>query len=248
VLISGRDDAKIRAVVGELKAEFPGFQSHGYRCDVTLEADVQALWHEAVRLFGTVDVWINNAGTNNPKQRIDAIPLTAVHSTLNTNLNGTVNGSVVALRGMFAQGAGWIYNMEGFGSDGMIGLEQIPYGLSKCGVRYFTKALVKSVEGTGVKVGYLQPGIVTTQMAVPPKEQRGDFFATNMKILNILADHVETVTPWLVDRIITARKNGSAFRWMNLPKAAGRFAMAPFRSRHVIEEAMQQRDAENVDA
>lgn len=242
VMISGRNDATIAGTLRGLSVEFPDRVAHGQRCDVTVESDVQILWDEAASVFDTVDIWINNAGRNNPKQKIYEMSIGDIDGTLETNLLGMVHGSVIALRGMQAQGSGWIYNMEGFGSDGMIGLDQIPYGLSKNGLRYFTKALVKTVRNTPVKAGYLSPGIVTTQMAVPDKDQRGDFFYKNMKFLNILADHVETVTPWLVERMLVAERNGTAIRWMTTPKAIGRFVSSVFRKRHVIEEAMQRVD------
>ena len=80
-------------------------------------------------------------------------------------------------------------------------------------------------------------------MAVPPKSQRGEFFKVNKKLLNILADHVETVTPWLVEQMLSATKNGTAIRWMSVPKAAARFLLSPFQKRSVIEEAMARQDA-----
>jgi len=245
VMVSSRHDDAVVRTAAELSDNCPDGLVFGYACDVTREEDVDALWNEAARVFPTVDIWINNAGRNNPKQRVHEMALTDVESTLRTNLTGTVYGSVVALRGMLKQGSGWIFNMEGFGSEGMIGINQVPYGLSKYGLRYFTKALVKTVKGTPVKVGFLSPGIVTTEMAVPAREKRGDFFDQNRKFLNIVADHVETVTPWLVERILQAHRNannGIAIRWMTLPRATWRFISALFRKRRVIEEAMERLD------
>jgi NAD(P)-dependent dehydrogenase (short-subunit alcohol dehydrogenase family) len=246
VLISSRAPNAVNDVVAALSDTFSSGTVFGYRCDVTLEAEVDALWTEACRVFDTVDIWINNAGRNNPKQRIQNMPLADVEGTLRTNLIGMIYGSVIALRGMQQQGSGWIFNMEGFGSEGMIGIDQVPYGLSKYGLRYFTKALVKTAAGTPVKIGYLSPGIVTTEMAVPPRDKRGEFFDQNKKFLNILADHVETVTPWLVEHILSAvegnEKNGVAIRWMTTPKAAWRFFSSLFHRRTVIEEAMRRLD------
>ena len=242
VMVSGRDGATVAQTVDELRAEFPKTAVYGIACDVNEPEALQELWNAAAVKLGFVDIWINNAGVNNPKQGLDELPLQAFHQTVDTNLKGAINGSVVALRGMRQQGSGWIFNMEGFGSDGMIGLEQIPYGLSKYGLRYFTKALVKTVAGTGIKAGYLSPGMVTTEMAVPSPEKRDEFFSSNIKVLNILCDHVETVTPWLVDRILAANKNGTAIRWLTYRKAAARFAASLFRKRTVIEEAMQRQE------
>ncbi|MDH3977409.1 MAG: hypothetical protein OEU86_02750, partial [Gammaproteobacteria bacterium] len=74
---------------------------------------------------------------------------------------------------------------------------------------------------------------------------RGAFFYEKMKLLNVLSDHVETVTPWLVDQMLASNaggKNGMAIRWMTLPRVLGRFISSLFRKRRVIEEAMERRD------
>jgi short-subunit dehydrogenase len=243
VMISGRDNAAVTTTVERLSSEYPDVRVCGQSCDVNIESDLQVLWDESSRSFDTVDIWINNAGINNPKQKIYDMPLRDIENTLETNLIGMVRASVIVYRGMLAQGSGWIWNMEGFGSEGMIGVDQVPYGLSKYGLRYFTKALVKTARGSPVKVGYLSPGIVTTRMAVPEEDKRGEFFFRNMKFLNILADHVETVTPWLVDGMLAAKRNGTAVRWMTTPKAIGRFISSLWKKRQVIEEAMERQDS-----
>lgn len=242
VVISGRAADAVDDVVAQLRDTFPAAGIAGQACDVTSIESVERLWEAARARFGTLDYWINNAGRNNPKARLEKLDWPAIESTIDTNLLGVIRGSVVALRGMQAQGSGWIFNMEGFGSEGMIGLDQVPYGVSKYGVRYITKALAKGVAGTPVRVGFLSPGIVTTQMAVPVADKRDEFFEKNRKFLNILADHVETVTPWAVDRILGARKNGAVIRWMGFGRAAGRFATSLIRKRHVIEEAIMRLD------
>ena len=243
VVISSRRAEDVEATVARLGQSFPDAEASGRACDVTDSDAVEQLWDHAVATFGQVDIWINNAGRNNAKQRIDMLPFDESRSTIATNLLGTIYGSVTALRGMAAQGSGWIFNMEGFGSDGLINLEQIPYGTSKYAVRYFTKGLVKTVKGSPVKVGFLSPGIVTTQMAVPPPDQRTAFHMRNKRLLNILADHVETVTPWMVERILSAHKNGTAIRWLTTPVALGRFILSPLVKRHPIDEAMARMDA-----
>jgi len=245
VTISGRSEDGVAGVVEGLRTAFPGEQVHGCACDVRDIAAVQRLWDMAYAHFGRVDYWINNAGRNNPKARLDVLDWNDIEDTIDTNLLGLIRGSVVAMRGMRAQGDGWIFNMEGFGSEGMIGLEQVPYGVSKYGVRYVTKALVKTAADSPVRVGYLSPGIVTTEMAVPSAERRDEFFHANRKVLNILADHVETVTPWAVERMLAARRNGTVIRWMGLGRAAGRFALSLVRKRHVIEEAVTRLDELN---
>ena len=243
VMISGRSQAGCDEVADELRKTFTGGRVEAQACDVTDIDSVRELWDAASAAFGRVDYWINNAGRNNPKAPLDEIDWAETEATIDTNLLGVIRGSIVAYRGMLRQGSGWIFNMEGFGSEGMIGLEQVPYGVSKYGVRYVTKALARTASATPVRVGYLSPGIVTTEMAVPRAERRDEFFERNRRVLNILADHVETVTPWLVERMLKAQKNGATIRWMGFGRAAGRFVLSLARKRHVIEEAMRRLDS-----
>jgi NAD(P)-dependent dehydrogenase (short-subunit alcohol dehydrogenase family) len=246
VMVAGRSQSGCDDVADQLRIAFAPSRIESKACDVTDIDSVSELWDAAVAAFGEVDYWINNAGRNNPKATLDKIDWAETQATIDTNLLGVLRGSIVAYRGMLRQGSGWIFNMEGFGSEGMIGLEQVPYGVSKYGVRYVTKALARTAAGTPVRVGYLSPGIVTTEMAVPRAERRDEFFERNRRFLNILADHVETVTPWLVERMLSAKKNGTTIRWMGFGRAAGRFVSSLVRKRHVIEEAMHRLDNSQV--
>jgi hypothetical protein len=65
----------------------------------------------------------------------------------------------------------------------------------------------------------------------------GLFFHT-IRIRNMLADHPETMCPWLTDGMLVARKNGSAIRRLKAGKAAARFALSAFQLRRVSEDAM----------
>ena len=50
-------------------------------------------------------------------------------------------------------------------------------------------------------------------------------------IFSIIADRVETVTPWLAERILTNTRNGATISWLPWWKLMGRFAMSRFRRR-----------------
>jgi short-subunit dehydrogenase len=136
----------------------------------------------------------------------------------------------VAINGMYKQKRGWIWNMEGFGSNGQVRPTISVYGSTKYAVRYFTKAMVMELAATPVKVGYLSPGIVLTDMLIPPPDQRGKRWEESKKILNT----VETVTPYLVEGMLAAKKSGTAVRWLTGPKVSARFLMARFRKRDVF--------------
>ena len=86
-------------------------------------------------------------------------PRTTVAAVVATNLVGATNGCAVALAGLQQQPAGgWIWNMEGFGSNGQMQPGMAAYGATKRAVTYLTESLVKETKDGNVKVGFLSPG------------------------------------------------------------------------------------------
>ncbi len=238
VVVSGRSEASVRRAVETLSASYPAEYIHGQACDVSQLADVQKLWDSAVSRFGRVDIWINNAAINTPEQ-LPAWeqPQDAITSVIETNLLGVIYGCKVAISGMIAQGGGHVYNMEGSGSGGEVMIGNAMYGTTKAGLRYLTKALVVETKGHPVKVSYLSPGIVTTDLlmqTVPAGKE-----AETERIFNILADDVETVTAWLVERILANDKSGARIVWLTPSKIMRRFMLAPLRKRDVGTRMMR---------
>jgi NAD(P)-dependent dehydrogenase (short-subunit alcohol dehydrogenase family) len=235
VVVSSRGPADVGRVVAELQAAYPGRKVVGKACDVSDYAQVQALWAAAAAGLGSVDIWVNNAGRDGTKVPFFMIPPDDYVKTINTNLIGLMNCNRVAIPAMYKQGRGMVWNMEGFGSNGAVRPTIAPYGTTKYGLRYFTKALIQELAKTPVKIGYLSPGIVITDMIIPPPERRDKHWERSKKILNILADTVETVTPYLVEGMLREHgKHGAAVRWLTGPKVQGRFLMSMFRKRDVF--------------
>ena len=55
------------------------------------------------------------------------------------------------------------------------------------------------------------------------------------RAFNILADRVETVTPWLADQVLANDRPGKRIAWLNGLKVMWRFLAAPFQKRNVID-------------
>jgi short-subunit dehydrogenase len=201
--------------------------------DVTDEAGMQKLWDETVAQHGRVDVWINNAGISAARKPFAELDLDEARRVVDVNLVGVLTGSAVALRGFLAQGHGQLWNMEGFGSGGQKAPGMAVYGASKRAVTYFTQALLKDTKGTPVQVGLLSPGIVLTELLTGDYESDPEGFAKAKKVFNILGDRVETVTPWLVDRVLSTDRTGAHVQWLTKRKAFARFATA-FRKRDLF--------------
>lgn len=135
---------------------------------------------------------------------------------------------------MVERGAGQVWNMEGFGSDGMSQSGLAPYGATKRAVNYLNTALRKDAAGTGVQICTLSPGIVITDLLLADTETSGPEWERIKRIYNILADKVETVTPWLVDGVLKADRDGARVMWLTGPKIGWRFMTAGFRKRDLF--------------
>ncbi len=244
VLVSSRREEAVRAAVAELVAIRAGAAA-GCPADVADPADARRLWEQAVSAFGSVDIWINNAGMTNRRASLPELPDEQIAMVVGTNLLGVLNCCKVAIGGMRSQGGGQghgkIFNMEGFGSDGLSQPGMSVYGATKYAVRYLTKALVKENQGTPLIIGYMSPGIVVTDLLTRDLYEPGSAeFNQRRRFLNILADRVETVAPFLVQGALDARKSGVAVRWMTPGQALPRLLKSLFVKRDLFGKADAQ--------
>ena len=184
--------------------------------------------------FGQVDIWINNAGLGHPQIAFWESSPELIRTVVETNLIGAMNGARVALSGMLEQGVGALYNMEGMGSEGPRVAGLTIYGTTKSGLRYFTDGLVQEVKGTPVVVGALQPGMVVTDLLTGQYEDKPEEWERAKRIFNVLADRVETVTPWLAQQVLKNQENGARITWLTRRKSMTRFLLAPFRKRDLF--------------
>jgi NADP-dependent 3-hydroxy acid dehydrogenase YdfG len=237
VMISGRTDSSIKDALGLLRERYEKEEVDGQVCDVRNYSDLEGLWQAAIDRYGKVDIWINNAGLNHKLAKIWELAPEEISAIVDTNLLGVIYGSRVAVQGMVAQGYGSIYNMEGFGSDGRKMEGMSIYGSTKYGLRYFNETLEIATRNLPVIVGSISPGMVMTDMLLKEDiERTPEESERARRIFNILADRVETVTPWIVEKILTNQKTRVRIAWLTPWKITGRFLTAPFRKRDLYEE------------
>ena len=161
VVIASRTQNAVDEAVKKLQGN--GAQAAGLACDVSDIQQVEALADFAIGAFGRVDIWVNNAGLSAPYGPTAHIPSDDFLNVINTNITGTYNGSVVAMRYLAAQKSGKLINLLGRGDNGSIPLQNA-YSSSKVWVRNFTKTLAKEYKNSGVDVFGFNPGLVRTDM------------------------------------------------------------------------------------
>lgn len=206
-------------------------------CNVRSLDEIKNLWQKSAEKWGRVDIWINNAGQNCPKEYFYETPDEHMDSVVDTNIKGIMYGTKVAVENMLKQGQGQVWNMEGLGSDGMIVEQTILYATSKSALTYFTKGVAKELKNSPVKVGRLSPGMMLTDLMV--KSPTGETSSVTQdaqfkKIFNILGEKPETVAKFLVPRILSNTKQDAHIVWLTNFKAMRKFITAPFRKREAL--------------
>lgn len=232
VSISGRNQESIDLVTHELREISRNDNCHGFVCDVCRSNDLKTLWDKASAIQ-KVDIWINNAGISHPTTLFHHMKDAEVKKVLATNIEGTVVGSRIVVAEMMKQGEGFLYNMEGLGSDGRMVAGMSIYGTSKRAVNYFTRSLIKEYKNEPVQIGSISPGMVVTDMLLNPLINDPAKNREALKIFHILADEVEQVTPWLVNKILQNNRHGAHIAWLTQKKIAGRFLGHMFKKRKV---------------
>ena len=235
VVVCGTNDAGIEKAVGELKQISGKGELLGIRCNVSNSEEVEALCREASGKFGTIDIWINNAGVNQSFKYAWELDSSEMDFLFGVDLKGTINGTNAAVRQMMKQGFGAIYNVEGMGSNDAIQCKFALYGTAKRAVTYYTDAVAKELAEikSPIIIGKLSPGIMITDFLTSSKGQKNayELEEKTKKVYNILGDYPDVIAEFLVAKMLDNTKTKCRIEWLTSKKAAWRFMTAAFSKR-----------------
>lgn len=239
VVISGTKEETVLSAAEKLRSVSGTGEVLGVRCNVTSSEDIEALAGAAKSKFGSVDIWINNAGVNQSAGYSWELDEKEIRSLLDVDLRGAMLGSNVAVRLMAEQGFGAIYNVEGFGSNDAFQPFLAVYGTAKRGVTYFSDALANEINDKklNILVGKLSPGIMITDFLTSSSGGQGTVELSDKvkKVYNILGDKPDVIAEFLVKKMLKNKKNGSRIAWLTGSKAAFRFMTAGFNKRNFFD-------------
>ncbi|MBT2715817.1 SDR family oxidoreductase [Bacillus sp. ISL-57] len=147
------------SVMEEIKTN--GGEAVAVKGDVTVEEDVINLVQSAIKNFGKLDIFINNAGIENPVPSHE-MPLSDWNRVIDTNLTGNFLGCREAIK-YFVENdiKGNVINMSSVH-------EMIPwplfvhYAASKGGVKLLTETLALEYAPKGIRVNSIGPGAIAT--------------------------------------------------------------------------------------
>lgn len=131
--------------------------------DVTDEKSMAAAVAAVEEAEGSVGVLINNAGYSQ-SGAIESIPLDDIRRQFETNVFGLIRMSQLVLPGMRKAGQGRIVNIGSMGGKLTFPGGGI-YHATKHAVEAISDAMRFEVQGFGVQVVLIEPGLITTEFA-----------------------------------------------------------------------------------
>ena len=170
VVVNSRSKDRAAAAADEIDAESAAVVP--IEADVTDYDSLRTLVEETVEEFGSLDIWVNNAGINirGPAEEMSMEDWGAV---IDVNLSGVFRGAQLAGRQMIEQGTGGaIINVSSMmGEQGQTG--RTPYNTSKGGVNNLTRCLAVEWAEHEIQVNAIAPGYIRTEMVDDAQDQIG---------------------------------------------------------------------------
>lgn len=204
VVVSSRTAPAVEETVTALQGT--GAVASGLVCDVTREADLEALLAHAIATHGGVDVWVNNAGMSLGMRRHVATSAEEDDLIVRTNLLSVMNASRLVVPYFVERGGGVLVNVSGRGGRGDPGAYTSAYAATKAGVMVFTKSLAAEHRNDPVSILVFMPGMVETDfygesMRVSPGLE--PLAETLQVVLDAIGTPIELVGPRLVEAACT---------------------------------------------
>lgn len=149
-----------------------GITAHGYVCDVTDEAAVNALVERVEKEVGVIDILVNNAGIirRTPMTEMSAADFRKV---IDVDLNAPFIVSKAVIPSMIKKGHGKIINICSMMSE--LGRETVSaYAAAKGGLKMLTKNICSEYGKYNIQCNGIGPGYIATPQTAPLRERQPD--------------------------------------------------------------------------
>ncbi len=157
---------------GKAAYQEAGIAAHGYVCDVTDEAGVNALVARVEQEVGVIDILVNNAGI------IKRIPMTEMSAAdfrkvIDVDLNAPFIVAKAVIPSMIKKGGGKIINICSMMSE--LGRETVSaYAAAKGGLKMLTRNICSEYGEHNIQCNGIGPGYIETPQTAPLRERGPD--------------------------------------------------------------------------
>lgn len=159
ILITGRNAADLDVAVAELRQK--GIDVNGFAADVSREDDNQKMAAEAMRLYGRIDILINNAGIT-MRALFQDVDLDVIRRVMDINFYGVLYATKHCLPEILRNKGSVI------GISSVAGFRGLPartgYSASKFALNGFLEVLRTELLHSGVHVMTACPGFTTSNI------------------------------------------------------------------------------------
>ena len=163
VIISGRREDRLENIAAELKEKY-GVEILTLPLDVRNYDDVENAINGLPDEWKAIDILVNNAGLSRGLNKIQDGVLADWEEMIDTNVKGLLYVSKCVIPLMLKNNSGHVVNI-----GSIAGHEVYPAGNVYCATKHAVDALTKGMRmdlnGTGVKVTTIDPGLAETEFS-----------------------------------------------------------------------------------
>lgn len=156
--------------VGDVAAE-AGEHARGFIANLEEHEGAAAAMAEAMRLFGRIDVLVNNVGGAIRMRPYAEFEPAQIDAEIRRSLMPTLYCCHAVLPAMLAQGRGTIVNVS---SNATRGIRRVPYSAAKGGINALTQSLAMEYGEQGIRVVATAPGGTEAPPRRVPRNAAGD--------------------------------------------------------------------------
>ena len=178
VIITGTNKKKIDDLRKEL-----GPKSLSLIADLSKDKEIEDLYDQSIKKFKSIDILINNAGTNK-----DALSIRMTKEqwdeVININLSATFKLSQLVIKSMMKQKWGRIIGISSI--IGIVGnAGQTNYAASKAGMIALHKSLALEFASRGITVNCIAPGFIESPMTEVLSNEQKEIMLKKIPVGNI---------------------------------------------------------------
>lgn len=160
-----RDKKAAQAIVEDIRAA--GGEALAVHADVSLDADVKAMFRLIDQDLGLIGALVNNAGIVQQVARVEEMTADRINQVMAVNVTGAflcAREAILRMSTKHGGEGGAIVNMSSAAARLGSPDEFVDYAASKGAIDAFTHGLAKELATEGIRVNAVRPGLIDTEI------------------------------------------------------------------------------------